>query len=130
MKNDEGMGIVFNAPVTVGTFVKVESGATYIKNKFDNVEHFHEADEEESLVEDGVDEDKELLSVFMGDKEEMERYLKAIEGATDKQVASITKDFVRRGVISSIAKNKRLYDILMAKGMYSCSLSNWNKMLR
>lgn len=130
MKKDEGMGIVFNAPVTVGTFVKVESGATYIKNKFDNVEHFNEAREEDSLVEDGVDADAALLSVFMGDRQEMEKYLKAITGATDIQVATITKEFVSRRKISEVSKNKTLYDILKQKGLYSRTYDNWIKSIR
>ena len=60
MTEDKGLGINFNAPVTVGTFVKVESGATYIKNNFPGVTHFEEAKEDDKesqpLTEDDLKE--------------------------------------------------------------------------
>ncbi len=44
---EEMKGIIFNAPVSVGTFVKVESGSTYIKNNFPNVTKYNEREEDE-----------------------------------------------------------------------------------
>lgn len=124
--------------------VVVEEGATNIEHqeitvqnggvlKFGGEEKSHEAGDDVSLVEDDVTEcdttEKALLSVFMGDRQEMEKYLKAINGATDVQVANITKEFIDRRKISEVSKNKTLYDILKARGLYSRSYDNWRKMI-
>lgn len=52
MDKKEMGGITFNAPVTVGTFVKVESGATYIKNNLPGVTAFSDQEEERKEVEE------------------------------------------------------------------------------
>lgn len=126
----EQTGINFNAPVTVGTFVKVEAGATYIKNNFPSVTSFHDGEESDSLVDDGIDVDAALVSVFMGDRDAAERYLRVIKDATDVQVIEHTKKLVEQNIISPISKNKTLYVILSSKGLYKSTLSNWNKMIR
>ena len=54
MDKKELGGITFNAPVTVGTFVKVESGATYIKNNLPGVTTFSEQEEERKETEEGI----------------------------------------------------------------------------
>ncbi|MCQ2214001.1 MAG: hypothetical protein MJZ36_10220 [Bacteroidaceae bacterium] len=68
MTEDKGLGINFNAPVTVGTFVKVESGATYIKNNFPGVTHFEEAKEDDK-------ESQPLSSQSLKDKIESVKHL-------------------------------------------------------
>lgn len=126
----EQTGINFNAPVTVGTFVKVEAGATYIKNNFPSVTSFHDGEESDSLVDDGIDVDAALVSVFMGDRDAAERYLLTIKDAADVQITEYTKKLVAQNVISPLSKNKTLYDILYRMGKYKSSYSNWNKMLK
>ena len=111
--------------ISGGQQVIVQRGA----NPTINIYSDKQPEIQKEAEEDGVEPDKALLSVFMGDRQEMERYLKAIEGATDVQVASITKDFVKRRKISEVSKNKTLYDILKARGLYSCTYDNWRKMI-
>lgn len=132
----EKPSINFNAPVTVGTFVKVEQGATYIKNNFPNVTEFHEAKEEDVREEQPASSDddqkliRQLTPMFFGSETDAADYLRQIRDMSPVQVVEVTNRYLRDKKLSEMSSKGTLWEILHNAGLYSCGVKNWNKQIK
>lgn len=79
---------------------------------------------------DDDDMKAELLSVFMGNEEETEKFIMAIKTfEKDIQITAHVKALCRQRVISEKSKGRVLWNILTKYGYYTRSESNWNSQI-
>lgn len=72
----------------------------------------------------------ELLSCFMGIKENALEFVRAARLLHPKQITSLVNDWVSQRKISSLSCRRDLWKPLHAHGIYACSESNWNSQVR
>lgn len=72
---------------------------------------------------------KELMPVFFNKEDAARQFLQEIQGREGKGVVKLVKELVKKGAIIEELSHKYLYDILTRHGLYSFSLTNWNKQL-
>lgn len=72
----------------------------------------------------------ELLSCFMGIKENALEFVKAARRLQPKQITSLVNTWVAQRKISELSCKRDLWKPLHAHGIYPCSESNWNSQVK
>lgn len=80
-----------------------------------------------SSEEEWIDE---LLSCFMGIKENALEFVKTARRLQPKQITNLVNAWVAQRKISELSCKRDLWKPLHAHGIYPCSESNWNSQVR
>lgn len=72
----------------------------------------------------------ELLSCFMGIKENALEFVKTARRLQPKQITSLVNAWVAQRKISTLSCKRDLWKPLHAHGIYPCSESNWNSQVK
>lgn len=88
----------------------------------------------ESMSAESVDADEalagELISCFMGIKENALEFVKTARRLQPKQITSLVNTWVAQRKISTLSCKRDLWKPLHAHGIYTCSESNWNSQVK
>lgn len=93
-----------------------------------------EDDEEEYFGAGGMTEGKMesllgRLSTFFIDEASARRYLNAIRGLKDTEIAMVTNNYWEKGAIQKKARKTQLWRVLNDARLYQARESNWNAMV-
>lgn len=70
-----------------------------------------------------------LKPIFFGDEDEINTFLKDIQGMKSTYITERVKQLVEEKKISDLSKKRALWEVLHQNELYECSESNWNQQL-
>ena len=82
-----------------------------------------EVDDDEQLKED-------LMEFFWNNREEVEKFVRAIHGARPKQITALTRQLVILHIVDESCSKQPFYQVMVAHHRYPCSKSNWNMQVK
>lgn len=71
----------------------------------------------------------DLMPIFSNNKEEVQKFISAIQGQSNRAIVNLVKQLIEKGVIAQSMSRKPLCEALMKHNLYSNSLPNWNQLM-